>query len=211
MRGHVGLYYIRSYDRQSGLCSVMYYSLCDLVMPSPHSCCACVLVCPQQRDDTRADNTRRRLHLLGYHRRGRTLPPIGEVTKAIPSLRTCPYINLDDLSRQAQDSHQENSHQQMAFPHSDWTIQRCEKRHFCDAIFRSNAVIILPKQARDKHRESTQKKSGCVFLRSGAILLEGTEGVVIDSNEITRCDGNGIFLCARRTCLRCLLLLERRL
>jgi hypothetical protein len=135
--GHV--YYIRSYDRQSGLCSVMHYVLCDLVMPSPHSCCACVLVCPQQRDDTRADNTRRRLHLLGHHRRGRTLPPIGEVTKAIPSLRTCPYINLDDLSRQARDSHQENSHQQMAFPHSDWTIQRCEKRHFCDAIFRSNA------------------------------------------------------------------------
>jgi hypothetical protein len=30
--------------------------------------------------------------------------------------------------------------------------------------------------------------------RSGAILLEGTEGFVFDSNHVTKCDGNGLFL-----------------
>ena len=30
--------------------------------------------------------------------------------------------------------------------------------------------------------------------RSGAVLLEGTEGFVFDSNELTRCDGNGLKL-----------------
>jgi len=40
----------------------------------------------------------------------------------------------------------------------------CEKRHFLRHLYLQ--CIILPRQARDKHRESTHsKKSGCVFRR----------------------------------------------
>jgi len=37
---------------------------------------------------------------------------------------------------------------------------RCAKRHFWRHL--CIKAIVLPRQARDKHRESTQKKSGCV-------------------------------------------------
>ena len=33
-----------------------------------------------------------------------------------------------------------------------------------------------------------------VIQRSGAVLLEGTQGFVFDSNHVTKCDGNGLFL-----------------
>lgn len=36
--------------------------------------------------------------------------------------------------------------------------------------------------------------SDWTIQRSGAVLLEGTEGFVFDSNQVTRCDGNGLFL-----------------
>jgi hypothetical protein len=46
-----------------------------------------------------------------------------------------------------------------------WSDERCphevtavKKRNFCDAILYRNNAIILPRQARDKHREKALKK-----------------------------------------------------
>ena len=36
--------------------------------------------------------------------------------------------------------------------------------------------------------------SDWVIQRSGAVLLQGTEGFVFEQNHVTRCDGNGLFL-----------------
>lgn len=57
---------------------------------------------------------------------------------------------------------------------------------------RDAAYTFLGTTAADIHY--IPSASDWTIQRSGAILLEGTEGFILDSNEITRCDGNGVFL-----------------
>jgi hypothetical protein len=48
--------------------------------------------------------------------------------------------------------------------HGRLSACRCEKRHFLRHLY--TKTIILPRQARDEHRESTPKKSGVFLQRS---------------------------------------------
>jgi hypothetical protein len=57
---------------------------------------------------------------------------------------------------------------------------------------RDAAYTYLGTTAADVHY--LPSASDWTIQRSGAVLLEGTEGVAIDQNLITRCDGNAIFL-----------------
>ena len=57
---------------------------------------------------------------------------------------------------------------------------------------RDAALTYLGTTAADVHYIPSD--SEWAVQRSGAVLLEGTEGVVFASNEVTRCDGNGLFL-----------------
>jgi hypothetical protein len=57
---------------------------------------------------------------------------------------------------------------------------------------RDAALTYLGTTAADVHYIPSD--SEWAVQRSGAVLLEGTEGVVFASNELTRCDGNGLFL-----------------
>jgi hypothetical protein len=57
---------------------------------------------------------------------------------------------------------------------------------------RDTALTYLGTTAADVHYIASD--SDWTVQRSGAVLLEGTEGFVFESNEVTRCDGNGVFL-----------------
>jgi hypothetical protein len=78
--------------------------------------------------------------------------------------------------------------------------------------FECKNAIILPRQARDKHRESTQKERGhflaATFLepyevssggdwaihRGAAVFVDGAHDVRIEGNHFDQVDGNGLFL-----------------
>jgi hypothetical protein len=58
------------------------------------------------------------------------------------------------------------------------------RSHFCDAIHSILKIIFSPRQARDKHRESTQKERSCVSHRYLA-----WESVWCNYNQITQRSG----------------------